>query len=92
MISPAIVSAAHGSPHCKLSAIACIHDFQADGCWDRLGTQNEGTNAIQSLPKVPDLKETALLALGLVQHQLLCGKGIPLNPYSLSVRQKLLFQ
>lgn len=47
---------------------------------------------IQSLPKVPDLKETALLALGLVQHQLLCGKGIPLNPYSLSVRQKLLFQ
>lgn len=48
-----------------------------------------GTNEIQSLP---DLKETALWALGLVQHLLLCGKGIPLNPHSLSVRQKLLFQ
>lgn len=91
-MSAAVVSAAHSFPHCKLSAVACSRNFHADGFWDRLGAGNGGTNEIQSLPKVPDPKETALWAPGLVQHLLVCGKGIPLNPHSLSVRQKLLFQ
>lgn len=50
------------------------------------------TNQIQSLPwRAWPQGNCWVLALGSVQHLLLCGRGIPFNPHSPSVRQRLLF-